>query len=82
MLVRYEDLVQPSFDLAQISEHCGLGSVKDVRGTVIRGMQRPPASLTAFEVAQIDHVCGELARRCCYEPSDAVEETAQPTASI
>jgi len=81
MLVRYEDLVQPSFDLDQIREHCGLDSVEDVRGTVIRGMQRSPVALTALEVAQIDRVCGELARSCCYQPSDS-EEVSQTAASL
>lgn len=75
LLVRYEDLVRDSFDLAQISDHCGLTQVQDVRSEVIRGMARPPSALSSFEVAQIDRVCGELARACCYDgPTGAVED--------
>lgn len=76
MLVRYEDLVQPSFDLDQIREHCDLAAIHDVRDTVIRGMARPPMPLTNFEVAQISRVCGELAADCCYEGPTAPVESS------
>ena len=80
MLVRYEDLIQPTFDLEQIREHCGLSGVRDVRATVVRGMSRPPMPLTELEVAQIARGCGELASSCGYDgPSAAVQDAPRPS---
>ncbi len=67
MLVRYEDLVKPSFDLEQIREHCRLDAIDPApRDTVIRGMAKPPIPLDAGEVEQIRGIVGELASMLGY----------------
>jgi hypothetical protein len=67
MLVRYEDLVKPSFDLEQIREHCDLTSVDaSVRDKVIRGLESQPTALTRLEIEQIRSCAGEWAEVCGY----------------
>jgi hypothetical protein len=67
MLVRYEDLKHPGFDLDQIREHCQLRSIDPApRDKVIRGMAKPPIPLEAAEVEQIRGVAGELAAALGY----------------
>jgi len=67
MLVRYEDLVQPAFDLEQIRQHCHLEALDSApRDTVIRGMSKPPIPLDPTEVAQITQIAGVLASALGY----------------
>jgi len=67
MLIRYEDLVQPAFDLEQIRLHCQLEALDSApRDTVIRGMSKPPIPLDTTEVAQITQIAGELASALGY----------------
>ncbi len=67
MLVRYEDLKKPSFDLEQIREHCELDRLDpSPRDKVIRGMAKPPIPLDPLEVQQIRQVAGELAQAFGY----------------
>ena len=62
LLVRYEDLRQPSFDLEQIRAHCQLERLDSApRDKVIRGMAKPPIPLDPLEVRQIRQIAGELA---------------------
>jgi hypothetical protein len=67
MLVRYEDLRHPGFDLEQIREHCGLQAIDPApRDKIIRGMAKPPIPLEASEVEQIRRVAGEMAEALGY----------------
>ena len=67
MLVRYEDLIKPSFDLEQIREHCGLSRVDEApRQKVVRGMDKEPTPLNPLEVGQIRLRAGEWAEICGY----------------
>ena len=69
MLLRYEDLIQPSFDLARLADHCRLRHIEpSVRDTVQRGLVRPPAPLSNDEVDAIERIAGSLARRFGYRP--------------
>lgn len=67
MLVRYEDLRQPGFELEQIRDHCQLTTIDPApRDKVIRGMAKPPIPLDAAEVGQIRQITGELASALGY----------------
>ncbi len=76
MLIRYEDLVKPSFDLEQIREHCALSSVDaSVRDQRIRGMDKPPSPLNQLEVEQIRARTGEWGEVCGYAGPSVDPET-------
>jgi len=67
MLVRYEDLQRPDYDLEPLRAHLALGRIDAaVRGTKIRGMAKPPTPLEASEIAQISATAGELAQAFGY----------------
>lgn len=68
VLVRYEDLIHPAFDLEVIRAHCRLASLDgSVLTRKIRGMKKPPEPLSMFEAQQIRATAGELAQICGYE---------------
>lgn len=68
ILLRYEDLTHPEFDLEAVRAHCRLGSLDgSVLTRKIRGMQKPPQPLSMFECEQIRATAGELAQICGYE---------------
>jgi hypothetical protein len=72
MLVRYEDLIQPGFDLGQISSHCGLKDLDPGPLSVkIRGMRKEPSTLDARETALITANCASLTDLLNYSPSSA-----------
>lgn len=75
ILVRYEDMTHPDFDLATLASHC---RVKFIDGSVlenkVRGMQKPPTPLTLLEEEQIRSAAGELAMICGYEGPTARRE--------
>ncbi len=76
LLVRYEDLIQPGFDLAQISTHCGLKPLDaEPLNLKIRGMRKAPTPLGAHEAALIQQACGQLAEILGYF-GPAAERTA------
>ncbi len=78
MLIRYEDLVKPSFDLEQVRGHCRLEAIDPApRDKVIRGMAKPPIPLDATEVAQIHQIAGELARALGYSGPSPGRSQAQ-----
>ncbi|HJN72620.1 MAG TPA: sulfotransferase [Myxococcota bacterium] len=68
ILVRYEDMNHPDFDLGYLANHCRLsfidGSVLEHK---LRGMKKPPIPLTLLETEQIRAAAGELAQICGYE---------------
>ena len=68
VLVRFEDLTHPDFDLGFLANHC---RVKFMDGSVlenkVRGMNKPPIPLTLLESEQIRSAAGELAQICGYE---------------
>ncbi|MCP4805640.1 MAG: sulfotransferase [Proteobacteria bacterium] len=72
ILIRYEDLIHPEFDLEVLRGHCRVGSLDgSVLTRKLRGMKKLPEPLTMFEAQQIQSTAGELAQICGYEGPSA-----------
>jgi hypothetical protein len=77
MLVRYEDLSQPGFDLGQLSEH---GQLRPLNAAVlrkkVRGLQAEPTPLTPPEVQIISQIAGPLAVQLGYDGPGGLKRAA------
>lgn len=62
LLVRYEDVIHPSFDTRQLSEHAGLRDLDSaVLRRKIRGIAEPPTPLDVTEIETIGRICEPIA---------------------
>ncbi|MFT5587624.1 MAG: hypothetical protein ACI9VR_005237 [Cognaticolwellia sp.] len=72
LLVRYEDLIQPGYDLGQISTHCGLKALDPGPLSVkIRGIRKEPSILDAHEIALIASTSAQLGEILGYSGPEA-----------
>ena len=68
MMIRYEDLTGPDFDLEPIRIHTSLSRIDPaVLTRRVRGMKRPPEPLTPMEVAEIARICDPLTGKLGYQ---------------
>ena len=67
LMLRYEDLVAPGFDLGVLKEHCRLSSIDpSVMDRVIRGVKRPPLALGMEEIEEIRSIVEPVASTVGY----------------
>ncbi|MED5371104.1 MAG: sulfotransferase [Myxococcota bacterium] len=59
MIVRYEDLIRPGFNLQALADHCQLSHIDPTPlQHKIRGLRKEPSPLSPQEVSFIQQVCG------------------------